>query len=573
MLRFIRIQNLAVIESTEVEFSPGFNVLTGETGAGKSIVADAVDLLLGGRASSDLVRTGQAQATIEAAFEAAGRELVIRREITAQGRSRAFVDGLLVTASQLRETAGGLVDLHGQHEQQRLLDPDTHLETLDQFGELLAARTLVAERWADLRRLREAFGRASMDARERGARLEWLAFQIAEFAAVQPLEGEDETLLAEKQVLLHADRVQRLCREGYDLLVEQEGSALGTLGGVWKRVDELAQIGDGVGSFADGRGGVEDFLDDLARTFRSTGEAMEDAGERLARVEDRLARLDRLKRQHGPTMTHVLERWRGAVAEREQLQEARAPEALEGEVAAAERVFLEAARALSRQRRDAASRLGRATESALSSLGMAHTRFTVRFEPELTSDRWSERGVDGAEFFVSANVGEDVRPLAKVASGGELSRIMLALHAVGLEAGQSPEDDGAKEDNTVPQRTLIFDEVDAGIGGAVADAVGERLRALGDRFQVICITHLPGIAARADAHFAVEKETRRGRTVTRARPITGEERVGEIGRMLGGSQRSEAVRATARELLDSAAATGESQRDGKRRKRKSQRTA
>ncbi len=536
-------------------------------------MADAVDLLLGGRASSDLVRTGQAQATIEAIFEAAGRELVIRREITAQGRSRAFVDGLLVTASQLRETAGGLVDLHGQHEQQRLLDPDTHLGTLDQYGGLVPARARVAERWTDLRRLRDALSRASMDARERSARLEWLAFQIAEFDAVQPRDGEDDALLAEKQVLLHADRVQRLCREGYDLLVEQEGSALSTLGAVWKRVDELAQIGDGFAPFADGRAGVGDFLDDLARTFRTTGEAMEDAGDRLARVEDRLARLDRLKKQHGPTMGEVSQRWVAAVAEREQLQEARAPEALEVEVAAAERAFLEAAGALSRQRRDAAGRLSRAAEHALAGLGMAHTRFTVRFEPELAADRWSDQGVDAAELFVSANVGEEVRPLAKVASGGELSRIMLALHAVGLEADGAAEDDSAKEDDAAPRRTLIFDEVDAGIGGAVADAVGERLRALGDRFQVICITHLPGIAARADAHFAVEKELVRGRTVTHARPVAGDARVAEIGRMLAGSQRSEAVRAAARELLDNAAATGESQRDGKRRKRKSQRTA
>ena len=223
MLRLIRIHNLAVIESIEVEFSPGFNVLTGETGAGKSIVADAVDLLLGGRASSDLVRTGQAQATIEAAFEAGGREMILRRELTAQGRSRSFVDGLLVTAAQLRERAGGLVDLHGQHEQQRLLDPETHLATVDQYGGLEPARARVAERWAELRRLRDAFGRATMDARERTARLEWLAFQIAEFESVQPREGEDETLFAEKQVLLHADRVQRLCREGYDLLVERDG--------------------------------------------------------------------------------------------------------------------------------------------------------------------------------------------------------------------------------------------------------------------------------------------------------------------------------------------------------------
>src|SRR5688500_11205231 len=275
MLRFIRIRNLAVIESIEVEFSPGFNVLTGETGAGKAIVADAVDLLLGGRASSDLVRTGQAQASIEAAFEAGGRELIVRRELTAQGRSRSFVDGLLVTAAQLRERAGGLVDLHGQQEQQRLLDPETHLATVDQYGGLETARGRVAGRWRGLRRLRAAFGRATMDGRERTgalervARLEWLAFQIAEFEAVQPREGEDETLFAEKQVLLHADRVQRLCREGYDLLVEQDGSVQSTLGGVWKRVDELAQIGDGFGPYADGRRGIADFLDELGRAFSS----------------------------------------------------------------------------------------------------------------------------------------------------------------------------------------------------------------------------------------------------------------------------------------------------------------
>jgi DNA repair protein RecN (Recombination protein N) len=267
MLRFIRIQNLAVIESAEVEFSPGFNVLTGETGAGKSIVADAVDLLLGGRASSDLVRTGQAQATIEAAFEAGGRELVVRRELTAQGRSRSFVDGLLVTAAQLRERAGGLVDLHGQHEQQRLLDPETHLATVDQYGGLEQARERLAERWADVQQLREAFTRATMDARERAARLEWLAFQIAEFEAVQPRAGEDEALFAEKQVLLHADRVQRLCREGFDLLVERDGSVQSVLGGVWKRVDELAQIHDGFGPYAEGRRGIGDFLDELGRAL------------------------------------------------------------------------------------------------------------------------------------------------------------------------------------------------------------------------------------------------------------------------------------------------------------------
>ena len=213
MLRFIRIQNLAVIEFAEVDFAPGFNVLTGETGAGKSIVADAVDLLLGGRASAELVRTAQSHATIEAIFETAGREMVVRREISAQGRSRSFVDGAVVTAAQLRELAGGLVDIHGQHEQQRLLDPETHLTTLDEFAGLQASRAEVAECWRRLRELTEAHRRASMDARERSARLEWLAFQLAELHAVQPRAGEDEELAASKQRLLHADRVQRLCQE------------------------------------------------------------------------------------------------------------------------------------------------------------------------------------------------------------------------------------------------------------------------------------------------------------------------------------------------------------------------
>jgi DNA repair protein RecN (Recombination protein N) len=568
MLRFIRIQNLAVIESIEVEFSPGFNVLTGETGAGKSIVADAVDLLLGGRASSELIRTGQSLATIEAIFESGGRERVLRRELTAQGRSRSFLDGQLVTATQLRERVGGLVDLHGQHEQQRLLDPETHLATVDQYGGLEAAAARVSECWTELRRLRDAFARASMDARERTARLEWLAFQIAEFEAVQPKAGEDDALLAEKRVLQHADRVQRLCLEGFDLLVESDASAQAALGGVWKRVDELAQIADGFGPFAEGRRGIADFLDELARAFQSTGEAMEDAGDRLARVEDRLARLERLKRQHGPSMDDVLARWREAVAEAAQLREAGAPGQLGASLQAAERQFLDAARGLSAERRIAAAALGRGIEDALRQLAMAHTRFTVRFEAELPSEKWSQSGVDAAEFFVSANVGEDLRPLARVASGGELSRIMLALHAVGLKGLGSEADAGG-----IPARTLIFDEVDAGIGGAVADAVGDRLRELADRFQVICITHLPAIAARADTHFAVEKTAIRGRTHTEARVVAGDERIAEIGRMLAGGQQSDIVRAAARELLDTAATTGESQRDGKRRKRKSQRTA
>jgi len=563
MLRLIRIQNLAVIEFAEVEFAPGFNVLTGETGAGKSIVADAVDLLLGGRASAELVRTAQSHATIEAVFDIAGREMIVRREISAQGRSRSFVDGALVTAAQLREVAGGLVDIHGQHEQQRLLDPDTHLTTLDEFAGHQTCCAEVAEGWRRLRDKTEAYRRASMDARERSARLEWLAFQLAELQAVQPRVGEDEELAASKQRLLHADRVQRLCQESYDLLCERDDAATVLLGAIWKRVDELAQVDPGFVALADGRRAVGDYLDDLGRALRSTGEAVEDAGDRLTRVEDRLARLDRLKRQHGPTLADVVARWRSLEAEREQLQAGAAPEALESEVRAAEAAFVAAGRRLSAQRREAAVRFSRSIEAELGRLAMEHTRLEVRFAPEAGPDGWSDQGVDQAEFFVSANVGEEPRPLARIASGGELSRVMLALHLVGLQRGTgSP---------VVPDRTLIFDEVDAGIGGRVADAVGESLRSLGGRFQVLCITHLAGIAARATAHFAIAKEASGGRTLTRVDRIDGDARVGEIARMLTGAQQSDASRAAASQLLavGEKAARGESRNDSKGRKRKS----
>ena len=563
MLRFIRIQNLAVIEFAEVDFAPGFNVLTGETGAGKSIVADAVDLLLGGRASAELVRTAQSHATIEAVFETAGREMVVRREISAQGRSRSFVDGAVVTAAQLRELAGGLVDIHGQHEQQRLLDPETHLTTLDGFAGFQASRAEVAECWRHLRELTEAHRRASMDARERSARLEWLAFQLAELHAVQPRTGEDEELAASKQRLLHADRVQRLCQESYDLLFERDDAATVLLGAAWKRIDELAQVDPDFVLLAEGRRAVGDYLDELGRALRATGEAVEDAGDRLTQVEDRLARLDRLKRQHGPALADVIARWRSLEGEREQLQTGAAPEALESEMHAAESSFLSAARRLSGQRREAAVRFSRSLEAELSRLAMEHTRLEVRFAPEAGPDGWSDSGVDQAEFFVSANVGEEPRPLARIASGGELSRVMLALHVVGLERRN-----GHAES---PDRTLIFDEVDAGIGGRVADAVGESLRSLGSRFQVLCITHLAGIAARATAHFAIAKHSAGGRTTTHVDRIDGDARVGEIARMLTGAQQSDASRAAASQLLEAGdyPTTGESRSPGKGRKRKS----
>jgi len=552
MLRFLRIRNLAVIEAVEVEFEPGFNVLTGETGAGKSILVEAVGLLLGARASADLVRTGEAQATIDAIFEeAAGRELIVRREISSQGRSRSFIDGALATASALRDLSARLVELHGQHEHQALLDPLTHLPLLDDYAGLDGLATTVGSTWATVRRRRDELERSRMDEREKNARLDLIGFQLADIEKAAPRPGEDEELAGTKQVLASAERIQRLCEESYAALYDRDDAVLAGLGGVWKRVGELAAIDPQFTPYVESREAIKSQLEDLAFFLRSYADGVDASPGRLQDVEDRLALLERLKRKYGPALADVIERRAALAQERDLLTGAgeRAEDLVKAlETATAE--FLAKARELSRKRRDAATRFAREMEELLGELAMARTRFEVRFnDGELPDSAWSERGIDNAEFFVSPNPGEDLRPLARIVSGGELSRVMLALKTLG--DGQFP-------------KTLIFDEVDAGIGGRVADVVGVRLQELGRRFQVLCITHLPQIAARGDVQFLIEKSVRGSRTVTKVERLDAAGRVDEIGRMIAGASLSDPVRASARELLAAAHAA-----KGERRKRKS----
>jgi DNA repair protein RecN (Recombination protein N) len=559
MLRFLRIRNLAVIEAVEVEFEPGFNVLTGETGAGKSILVEAVGLLLGARASQDLVRTGEAQATIEAIFEPGVRdgraELVVRREITAHGRSRSFIDGALATTGALRDLASRLVELHGQHEHQSLLDPLTHLPLLDAYAELEPAAAEVAAAWSAMRALQEQLERSRMDAREKAARLDLIEFQLGEIDKAAPKAGEDEELAATRQVLASAERVQRLCEESYAALYESESAVLAGLGGVWKRVGELATIDPEFGSYVDARDGIKSQLEDLAFFLRRYADGVDASPARLQQVEDRLALLERLKRRYGPTLQEAIDKGAALRRERDLLAGGEAGGAdLERELASATTAFLAAARELSRRRRAAAVPFARSLEALLAELAMTQTRFEVRFETgELPADRWSERGVDAAEFFVSPNPGEDLRPLARIVSGGELSRVMLALKT--LAAADSA------------ARTLIFDEVDAGIGGRVADVVGARLAALGERFQVLCITHLPQIAAHGGTQFCIEKQVRGRRTVTSVERLDREGRIVEIARMIGGAMLTEQARASASELLD-AANKDKAKAKGESRKRK-----
>ena len=553
MLRFLRIRNLAVIESVDVEFDPGFNVLTGETGAGKSIVVEAVGLLLGARASSDLVRTGESQASIEAIFEdtstdAQLRELVVRREITSQGRSRSFINGALATAAALRDLSQRLVELHGQHEHQALLDPATHLPLLDAHARLESDAGQVGKAWEEVRTLREQLDRSRMDSRERAARLDLIDFQLGEIEKASPKSGEDEELAALKHVLASADRIQRLCEESYAALYDSDAAVLAGLGGVWKRVGELAEIEPRFAPHVEARDGIKGQLEDLAFFLRSYADGVDASPERLQQVEDRLALLERLKRKHGPSLQEVIDKGESLRREKALLtgggEEA---DELQKRLDAAAAIFLERARKLSRSRRAAAKPFAREIETLLADLAMARTRFEVRFnQSEPGPEGWNERGVDQAEFFLSPNVGEDVRPLARIVSGGELSRVMLALKTMGAASAK------ARASTT---RTLIFDEVDAGIGGRVADVVGMKLRDLGEEFQVVCITHLAQIAARATTHFHIDKSVRGTRTITTVARMQHEGRVDEIARMIGGAQVTESARTTARDML--AASRGE----------------
>lgn len=544
MLRFLSIQNLAVVESAGIEFDTGLNVLTGETGAGKSILVGAVGLLLGGRASPDLIRTGEEMAAVQAVFEEAGDELIVRREITSHGRSRAFVNGALVTAAALKDLATRLVELHGQHEHQALLDTESHLDLLDHFAGLDSERMTVGEAFSAMRALQRELDAAQLDDREKTARFDLITFQLGEIERAAPRADEDEGLAATRQVLAHAERLQRLCAESYASLYEDDRAVLAALTHVWRRVGELAAIEPRFAPYLDARDGIKSQLKDLADFLRSYADGIDASPSRLQQIEDRLALLERLKRKYGPALSDVLERQAELARQRQELQtsEARAEE-LERALAVAEDAFGKHARVLSQKRRAAAKKFERKIEQILNELAMERTRFEFRFDAtDLPTSAWSERGIDGAEIFLSPNLGEDLRPLARIASGGELSRIMLALKT--LAAAGSP------------SKTLIFDEVDAGIGGRVAEVVGRRLRDLGEAGQVLCITHLPQIAAFATTHFRIAKRIVRDRTTTNVTRLDFAGRTEELARMIGGAQVSAQVIGSARELLERGAEAG-----------------
>jgi DNA repair protein RecN (Recombination protein N) len=553
MIRFLSIQNLAVVDELELELQPGLTVLTGETGAGKSIILGAVGLLVGGRATSDLVRTGQLRARVQATIEDdKGEERILRREVTAQGRSRGFIDDTLATNSALKEVGRRFIDLHGQHDHQALLDPASHLSLLDAYAGLDKEAATVGEAYRNWRGVRGRLEQLQRNKQERSDRIELLAFQREEIEKISPTVGEDARLQDIRLRLANSDRLVSLCTEAYNLLYERDDSILANLGQIWKQIDELVDLDQEFAIYAGGRDSVESQLEDLAFFLRSYAQKVETSPDKLAAVEERLANLEQLKRKYGPSLIKVVEH--GKMVEEELAELRTGNEELEillRDETEQRGVFERVAERLSNSRQAAAPRLMEGLKRILAGLAIPGAQLETRFERKpVSEDQWTERGVDSVEFFFSANPGEAVRPLAKVASGGELSRLMLSLKSL------------ATTDRI--GKTLVFDEIDAGIGGAVADRVGAMLRELSREYQVICVTHLPQIAVYATSHHHVSKVVQKGRTVTRIEELADETQVTELARLMTGAD-SAGARAGAREMLESKEKT---KAKGERRKAK-----
>ena len=539
MIRFLNIKHLAVIDTLEMELEPGLTILTGETGAGKSILIEALGLLLGERASAELVRTGESGAMVQAVFEHEdGSNTIVRREISAQGRSRGFIDDNLVTVAALREFGAGAIDLHGQHDHQALLNSKTHIDFLDAYGDLGTKRLDVATAFKRLRGIEAKIQESTISDQEKEVRISNLRFKLEEINAVAPQTGEDESLGAIQQKLAHAETIVRLCHEAEQVLYEGNRAILGELSNVWKNVEELVEFEPNFGQHLQARDSIKSQLEDLVFTLRDYAGSIDTSPERLQEVDERLAALQRLKKQYGGgSLAVVLEQREHFQEELSRLDSktARLSE-LQKSCGDARRKYLKVAKNLSQQRKKVGANLTVKLMKLLSELAMENTTCDFQFEEnDLVEKNWSVRGFDVGELYLSPNAGEVLRPLAKIASGGELSRIMLALKTLASADAHG--------------KTLIFDEVDSGIGGRVADVVGERLQELSKRFQILCVTHLPQIAVYGSAHYEISKKVADGRTVTTARMLNNKDRIDEIARMMTGRKVSDQARQSARELL------------------------
>ncbi len=587
MLALLNISNIALIDSLQVEFDLGLNLLTGETGSGKSIIVDALGVLLGGRFSSDLLKSGAERAFIEGLFSvkrdrevesiisAAGievgsserartvtgslnlkakdgvqdfHEIIVRRELSLGGRTRVFINNQLATQNLLRDVRPFLVDIHGQGDQQTLFNADTHLDLLDAFAGLGSLREQVADShqtWSILKHKSEQLRR---NEEEKFQLSDDLKFQIDELRQAKLAPGEDALLEEERQRLQNVEKLTTLSTQSFRLIYDDNDAALTRLLRASKQITELAKYESKFLTYLEGLESARASLEDVAFSLRDYSEKLEFSPERLALIEDRLAEISRLKRKYGGSIQTVLEHLAKAEDRLGQFEHAHENEKeLDAQLASASTAYLELATKLHRERLLAAEKFEQVVERNLAEVAMETAKFQVQVSSQkesalaqsavVDSSSFTARGIDKVEFYFSANVGEAVKPLARVASGGEASRLMLVLKTV-ANASEFP-------------RTIVFDEIDAGIGGRVSEAVGAKLKKLSETNQVFCVTHQPQIARFANCHLLVQKAVVGDRTQVTVEKLDRRGRVEELARMLTGAEITDSARRHAREMLKS----------------------
>ncbi len=548
MLELLHIENIAIIEAADIEFAPGFNALTGETGAGKSIVIDSLSAVLGQRTSRELIRTGAEKAFVSAAFSGMAPELteelgiqpeadgtlLLQREIQTDGKNVCRINGRPVTVSQLRALGTRLLNIHGQHDGQQLLDEEQHIVYLDSFGRVESLAITYAEKYKNFTDIRRQIGALQMDEAEKARRVDTLQYQIEELRRAKLTPGEEEELTARRGMLRNAEKFLGAVA-GADYALNGDDSGGGALSALRQAQDALSgvrNLDDAFGQLYERLGEAYSEVYDIAATVEDKRGELDVSPGELDRVESRMDLLYRLKKKYGATVEDMLDYQARCEAELAQIEDAGDTLArLEQALSKAEKEARQAAQALSDARKAAAEQLTSQILAELQQLDMGKIRFAVDFaEKPLDSD-----GMDTVRFLMSANVGEELRPIHKIASGGELARIMLAMKNVLSE-----------QDHV---GTMVFDEVDTGVSGRAAQKVAEKMARISRRKQVLCVTHLPQLAAMADTHFSVEKGERGGRTYTEVRRLDREQRRRELARLTGGSHVSQTMLDGAEELL------------------------
>lgn len=562
MLEQLTITNFAIISHLRTRFTPGLNILSGETGAGKSIIINAVNLILGGRASTDLVRSGSEEAKVEALFNIPEKssinellsdlgipfdgELLIQRTISREGRNRVMINGSLATLQMLSKLGLSLISISGQHEHQLLLRPESHLYLLDDFGGLNEEREALTASFKAYQALKEDLDGLEKDLKEGEQRQELSAFQADEIERADIKNGEDRLLEEEKNRLRHAEMLMQIVAETYQTLYEKEDAVLSNISLCMKKIEKGIEVDRRLREIKEAIASAYVELEEAALDLRDFQKSISIDPVRLEDVEERLQFIHRLKRKYGSTIEEILKFKEELSEKMDHLNLKRKElERIRNKLGDIEEVIVSQATSLSKKRQGVAKRLGKSVERELNRLDMSGTRFEAHFHPVDDGDGGEAKnvirniksdGCDNVELMISPNVGEEMRPLSRIVSGGELSRIMLALKTI-LAGSASVE-------------TIIFDEVDSGIGGATAEVVGEKLQSLAQYHQILCITHLPQIASKGATHFLVEKRVIENRTQTVISMLSSEGRLMEIARLLGGRTISKQAVAHAREMLD-----------------------